>query len=221
MFRTLSFKDSMTLSFQNTLIPGCGISGYDWTGTCLLRQFTNLPCFLLSAFSFLTVIGGPTEASEYFLLWSCINSEIVYKRPLVSPLVTVLQTQAQHWRHHTLCAHFHIFTHLLLARLVRSNIISTLVNVVIAPHPQVVVPRCLQSCLCFLLVKKHRRDLSNPEPHLHCPNLSSPITSKRIFKVFLVLLILFTNYHTIISLSILFLSRDIWARLPSIDDYYH
>ena len=32
-----------------------------------------------------------------------------------------------------------------------------------------VVPHCLQSCLCFLLVKKHRQDLSNPEPHLH-PN---------------------------------------------------
>ena len=98
MFRTLSFKDSITLFLfiSNTLIPGGGISGYDWTGTCLLRQFTNLPCFLLSSFSFLTVIGGPTEASGYFLLWSCINSEIVYKRPLVSPLVTVLQTQAQH-----------------------------------------------------------------------------------------------------------------------------
>ena len=65
-------------------------------GTCLLPQFTNLPSLLLSSFSFLTVIGGPTEASGYFLLWSCINSEISYKRPLVSPLVTVLQTQAQH-----------------------------------------------------------------------------------------------------------------------------
>ena len=98
MFRTLSFKDSMTLFLfiSNTLIPGCGISVYDWTGTCLLRQFTNLPCFLLSSFSFFAVIGGPTEASGYFLLWSCINNEIVYKRPLVSPLVTVLQTQAQH-----------------------------------------------------------------------------------------------------------------------------
>ena len=114
MFRTLSFKDSMTLFLfiSNTLIPGCGIAGYDWTGTCLLRQFTNLPCFLLSSFSFFTVIGGPTEASEYFLLWSCINSEIVYKRPLVSPLVTVLETQAQHGRHHTLYAHFYTFTHL-------------------------------------------------------------------------------------------------------------
>ena len=110
MFRTLSFKDSMTLFLfiSNTLIPGCGISGYHWTGTCLLRQFTNLPCFLLSSFSFFAVIGGPMEASGYFLLWSCINSEIVYKRPLVSPLVTVLQTQAQHWRHHTLYAHFYI-----------------------------------------------------------------------------------------------------------------
>ena len=97
MFRTLSFKDSMTrfLFISNTLIPCCGISGYDWTSTCLLRQFMNLPCFLLSSLSFLTVIGGLMEASEYFLLWSCINSEIVYKRPLVSPLVTVLQTQAQ------------------------------------------------------------------------------------------------------------------------------
>ena len=98
MFRTLNFKDSMTLFLfiSNTLIPSCGIPGYDWTGTCLLRQFTNLPCFLLSSFSFLTVIGGPTEPSKYFLLWSCINSEIVSKRPLISPLVTVLQTQAQH-----------------------------------------------------------------------------------------------------------------------------
>ena len=98
MLRTLSFKDSMTLFLfiSNTLIPGCGISGYDWTGTCLLRQFTNLPCFPLSSFSFLTVIGGPTEALQYFLLWSCINSEIVYKRPLMSPLVTVLQTEARH-----------------------------------------------------------------------------------------------------------------------------
>ena len=98
MFRTLSFKDSMTLFLfiSNTLITGCRISGYDWTGTCLLRQLTNLPCFLLSSFSFLTVIGDLTEASGYFLLWSCINSEIVYKTPLVSPHVTVLQTQAQH-----------------------------------------------------------------------------------------------------------------------------
>ena len=98
MFRTLSFKDSMTLFLLilDTLIPGCGISRYDWTGTCLLQQFTNLPCFLLSYFSFFTVIGGPTEASGYFLLWSCINNEIVDKRPLISPLVTVLQTQAQH-----------------------------------------------------------------------------------------------------------------------------
>ena len=98
MFRTLSFKDSMTLFLfiSNTLILGCGISGYDWTGTCLLWQYTNLPCFLLSSVSFLMVIEDPTEASGYFLLWSCINSEIVYKRPLVSPLVTVLQTQAQH-----------------------------------------------------------------------------------------------------------------------------
>ena len=87
------FYDSF-LFISNTLIPGCGISGYDWTGTCLLRQFTNLPCVLLSSFSFLTVIGGPTEAPGYFLLWSYINSEILYKRPLVSPLVTVLQTQA-------------------------------------------------------------------------------------------------------------------------------
>ena len=110
MFRTLSFKDSMTLFLfiSNTLISGCGISGYDCTGTCLLRQFMNLSCFLLSSFSFLTVIGGPTEPSEYFLLWSCINSEIVYKRPLISPLVTVLQTQAQHSRHHALHANFHI-----------------------------------------------------------------------------------------------------------------
>ena len=70
MFRTLSFKDSMTLFIhcKNTLIPGCGISGYDWTGTCLLRQFTNLPCFLLSSFTFFTVIGGLTEDSGYFLL---------------------------------------------------------------------------------------------------------------------------------------------------------
>ena len=30
-----------------------------------------------------------------------------------------------------------------------------------------VVPRCLKSCLCFLLVKKDSWDLSNPEPHLH------------------------------------------------------
>ena len=98
MLRTLSFKDSMTLFLfiSNTLIPGCGISGYDRTGTYLLRQFTNLPCFPLSSFSFLTVTGGPTEASKYFRLWSCINSEIVYKRPFVSPLVTVLQTEAQH-----------------------------------------------------------------------------------------------------------------------------
>ena len=85
------FYDSF---ISNTLIPGCGISGYDWTGTCPLRQFTNLPCFVLSSFSFFTVIGGPTEASGYFLLWSCINSEIVYKRPLDCPLVRVLQTQA-------------------------------------------------------------------------------------------------------------------------------
>ena len=114
MLWTLSFKDSMTLflSISNTLIPGCGISDYDWTGTCLLRQFTNLPCFLLSSFSFFMVIGGPTEASGYFLLWSCINSEIVYKRPRVSPLVMLLQTQAQHWRHHALYAHFYIFTNL-------------------------------------------------------------------------------------------------------------
>ena len=97
MLRTLSFKDSMTLVLfiSNTLILGCGIFSYDWTGTGLLRQFTNLPCFLLSSFNFFTVIGGPTEASGYFLLWSCINSEIVYKRPLVSPLITVLQTQTQ------------------------------------------------------------------------------------------------------------------------------
>ena len=114
MLRTFSFKDSMTLfSFiSNTLIPGCGISGYDWTGTCLLRQFTNLPCFLLSSFSFFAVIGGPTEALGYFLLRSYINSEIVFKRPLVSPLVTVLQTQAQYRRHHALYAHFYIFTHI-------------------------------------------------------------------------------------------------------------
>ena len=60
ILRTLSFKDSMTLLLfiSNTLIPGCGISGYDWTGTCLLRQFTNLPCFLLCSFSFFVVIGG-------------------------------------------------------------------------------------------------------------------------------------------------------------------
>ena len=111
MLRTLSFKDSMTRFWfiSNTLIPCCGISGYDWTGICVLRQFTNLPCFLLSSFSFFAVIGGPKEASEYFLLWSCINSEIVYKRPLVSPLVTVLQTEAQHWRHHALYAHFYTF----------------------------------------------------------------------------------------------------------------
>ena len=99
-------------SFSNTLIPGCGISGYDWTGTCLLWQFMNLPCFLVSSFSFFTVIGGPTEVSGDFLLWSCINSEIVYKRPLVSPLVTILQTQAQHWRQHALYTYFYIFTHL-------------------------------------------------------------------------------------------------------------
>ena len=144
MFRTLSFKDSVTLFLfiSNTFIPGCWIWGYDWTGTCLLRQFTNLPCFLLSSFSFFTVIGGPTQASGYFLLWSYINSEIVYKRPLVCPLVTVLQTQAQHWRYYALYAHFYIFTHVYLARLVRNNIIATLVTVVIAPHPQVVVPRC-------------------------------------------------------------------------------
>ena len=87
---------TLFLFISNTLIPGSRISGYDWTGTCLLRQFTNLPCFLLSSFSFFTVIEGPTKVSGYFLLLSCINSEIVYKRPLVSPLVTVLQTQAQH-----------------------------------------------------------------------------------------------------------------------------
>ena len=98
MFRTLSYKDSMTLFLliSNTLIPGCGISGFDWTCTGLSRQFTNLPCFLLCSFSFLTVIGGPTEASEYLLLRSCINSEIVYKRPLVSPLFTVLEKEAKH-----------------------------------------------------------------------------------------------------------------------------
>ena len=84
------------LFIPNTFIPGCGTAGYDWTGTCLLRQFTNLPCLLLSSFSVFTVIGGPTEASRYFLLWSCINSEIVYKRPFISPLVTVLETEAQH-----------------------------------------------------------------------------------------------------------------------------
>ena len=97
MLRTLSFKDSMTLFLIHfkSPFPGCGILGYDWTGTCLLRQFMNLPGFLLCSFSFFTVIGGPTEASGYFLLWSCINSEIVYKRPHVSPLLTVLQTQAQ------------------------------------------------------------------------------------------------------------------------------
>ena len=89
------FYDSFLIHFKYPY-PGFGISGYDWTGTCLLQQFTNLPCFLLSSFSFLTVIGGPTEASGYFLLWSCINSKIVYKRPLVSPLVMALQTQAQH-----------------------------------------------------------------------------------------------------------------------------
>ena len=96
MLGTLSFKDSMTLLLliPNTVIPGCGTSRYDWTGTCLLRQFTNLPCLLLSSFSFFTVIGCPTEGSGYFLLWSCINSNIVYKRPLVFPLVTVLETQA-------------------------------------------------------------------------------------------------------------------------------
>ena len=81
---------TLFLFISNTLIPGCGIFSYDWTGTCPLRQFTNLPVFLLSSFSFFTVMGGPTEVSGYFLLWSCINSEIVYKRPLVSPLVTVL-----------------------------------------------------------------------------------------------------------------------------------
>ena len=89
------FYDSFYF-IPNTIIPGCGTSSYDWTGTCLLRQFTNLPSFLLSSFSFFAVIEGPMEASGYFLLWSCINSEIVYKRPLLSPLVTVLQTQAQH-----------------------------------------------------------------------------------------------------------------------------
>ena len=111
MFRTLSFKDSMTLFLfiSNTLIPGCGIFSYDWTGTCPLRQFTNLPCFLLSSVSFFTVIGGPTEASGYFLLWSCISSEIVYKRPLVSPLVTVGRTQKKQNTEDT--THFtHTFT---------------------------------------------------------------------------------------------------------------
>ena len=62
---------------------------------------------LLYSIRFFTVIGGPMEASGYFLLWSCINSEIVYKRALVSPLITVLQTQAQHWRHHARHAHYY------------------------------------------------------------------------------------------------------------------
>ena len=98
MIGTLRFKDTMTLllPIPNTFIPGCGTSGYDWMGTSLLLQFTNLSCFLLTSFSFFTVIGGLTEASGYFPLWSCINSEIVYNRHLVSLLVTVLQTQAQH-----------------------------------------------------------------------------------------------------------------------------
>ena len=90
------FYDSFSDFIPNAFITGCGTSSYDWTGTCLLRQFMNLPCFLLGSFSFFMVIGGPTEVSGYFLLWSCINSEIVYKRLLVSPLVTVLQMQAQH-----------------------------------------------------------------------------------------------------------------------------
>ena len=36
---------------------------------------------------FFTILGGPTKSSRYFRLWLCINNEIVYKRPLVTPLV--------------------------------------------------------------------------------------------------------------------------------------
>ena len=61
-------------------------------GQTLAYYGSSLICLVIFylLFSFLTVIGGLTEASGYFLLRSCINSEIVYKRPLVSPLVTVL-----------------------------------------------------------------------------------------------------------------------------------
>ena len=104
---TLRCKDSMTLFLRipNTFIPDCGTLGYDWTGSCLLQQFTNLPYLALCSISFFTVIGGLTKASGYFLLWSCINSEIVYKRPFVSPIVTVLQTQVHNWIHHPRHAH--------------------------------------------------------------------------------------------------------------------
>ena len=48
----------------------------------------------LSSFTFFMVKGGPMEGLACSLLLSCINSEIIYKRPFVSTFVVVLQMQA-------------------------------------------------------------------------------------------------------------------------------
>ena len=44
---------TLFLLIPNTFISGCGTSGHDWTGSCLLRQFMNQP------YSFYVLLGSP------------------------------------------------------------------------------------------------------------------------------------------------------------------
>ena len=83
------------LTYSKYLHPGLWDFRLSLNGQLPITAVHESALFLLSCLSFFTVIGGPIEALRYFPLWSCINSEIVYKRPRVSPLVTVLHTQAQ------------------------------------------------------------------------------------------------------------------------------
>ena len=108
MFRTLSFKDSMTLFLliSNTLIPGCGISGYDWTGTCLhqqqriFRQVRHDDQALLQHFQSpwrLATTACTPDATfvihapeAYFILTLSPNATSLYLSPPTQPLYNYL-----------------------------------------------------------------------------------------------------------------------------------